>query len=98
MTVPKLLELYKESFGKKEMPANEVITALRMLGYSESIATNLVSEWAALDNTNATEAKKSKKQRIRQRASLEKYVLRTRLGKKYYVEYIRRHKDYLKIN
>ena len=79
----KLYELYKESFNRKEMNVQEVIAALRILGFSNTIASRRVNEWAAEPNSYAPETEKAKKRRFQQRNSLEKYILRMRLGKKY---------------
>jgi hypothetical protein len=81
----KLLNLYKELFARNEMSDNETVIALRMIGFSESIATNRVREWAVLINTIEPETERAKKQRAKQRASLESYVLQMMLGKKYYL-------------
>ena len=63
--------------------------ALRMIGFSESMALSRVHEWAAQGSTNETETSKSKNQRLKQRVSLEKYLLRMSLGKKNYDEYVK---------
>ena len=63
--------------------------ALRMIGFSESMALSRVCEWAAQGSTNETETSKSKNQRLKRRASLEKYLLRMSLGKKNYDEYVK---------
>jgi hypothetical protein len=81
----KLLALFKESFIRKEMDAIEAVKALRTIGFGETIAANRVNEWAALNSTVSPETNRAKNQRLKQQASLEKYVLRMRLGKKYYL-------------
>jgi hypothetical protein len=81
----KLLNLYKESFTRKEITVNEAVKALRMIGFSEMIAANRAREWAALIGSVVPETDKTRKQRLKQQASLEKYVLQMRLGKKYYI-------------
>jgi len=85
----KLIELYKKCIIKKEMKANEAVMALRLIGFSESMASSRVCEWAAQSNTNITETSKTANQRLKQRVSLEKYMLRMGLGKKYYDKYVK---------
>ena len=82
----KLLGFYQVSFTKGEMGVNEAVIALRMIGFSETIAPTRVREWAALSTTNEPETDRAKKQRLKQMASLEKYVLKMKLGKKYYLQ------------
>ena len=84
----KLLNLYRESFARKEMNLIETVTALRMMGFSEAIAINRVNEWETQFDTHVFEIGKAKKASLKQQISLEKYVLRMRLGKKYYDEYM----------
>ena len=81
----KLLNLYQELFTRKEMNDTEAIIALRMIGFSECIAANRVREWAVLNNAVKPETERARKQRLKERASLEKYVLQMLLGKKYYL-------------
>ena len=81
----KLLGLYKVSLIQGEMSANEAVIALKMIGFSETIAQTRVREWAALSADSGIETDKERKQRLKQIASLEKYVLQSRLGKKYYL-------------
>ncbi|MCL2791897.1 MAG: hypothetical protein FWD87_02290 [Spirochaetaceae bacterium] len=81
----KLLNLYQELYVRKEMDDSETVVALRMIGFSETIAANRVKEWAALITTIAPYTDKVKKQKLKERASLEKYVLQMQLGKKYYL-------------
>jgi len=83
-----LLKLYQEAFIRKEMNVNEAINALRMIGYSEIIAANKLKEWEEYNKNVIQETGKNKKQRQKIQASLEKYVLQTRLGKKYYIRFI----------
>lgn len=90
----KLLKLYQESFARKERSVKETVTALRILGFSESIAATRVSEWAVKIDSNEPETSKAKKLRLKQQASLEKYILRMRLGKKYLDEYMRLRSKY----
>jgi len=90
----KLIELYKECIIKKEMKANEAVMALRLIGFSESMASNRVCEWASQSNTNITETSKTATQRLKQLVSLEKYMLRMGLGKKYYDKYVNLQKKY----
>ena len=81
----KLLGFYRVSFAKGEMSVNEAVIALRMIGFSKTIAPTRVREWAALSTTNEPETDRAKKQRIKHMASLEKYILQMKLGKKYYL-------------
>ena len=81
----RLLKLYQESFVRNEMDIDDTATALRMIGFSKTCAANRVSEWAMLIGTDVSETAKAKKQRQKQQASLERYVLQMRLGKKYYL-------------
>jgi Holliday junction resolvasome RuvABC DNA-binding subunit len=90
----KLIDLYKECIIKKEMKDSEAVMALRLIGFSESMASSRVREWAGQDKKYEVESCKSRKQRLKQRASLEKYMLRMWLGKKYYDEYIKLHEKY----
>jgi len=80
----RLIELYKESFSRKEMTANDTVMALRMIGFSESMASSRVCEWAALSGNNESETEKAKKIRRKQQDSLEKYVFHIILDKKCY--------------
>ena len=41
-----------------------------------------MNEWKARLGTNILETEKEKKRRLKEQASLEKYILRVRLGKK----------------
>ena len=90
----KLIELYKKCLIKKEMKVSEAVMSLRLIGFSESMASIRVHEWAADGNIIETETSKTKSQRLKQRNSLEKYMLRMGLGKKYYDEYIKLQKKY----
>jgi len=90
----KLIELYKECIIKKEMNVNEAIISLRLIGFSKAMAASRVHEWAAQSNTDNTETSKTAKQKLKQRAALEKYMLRMSLGKKYYDEYVKLQKKY----
>jgi len=85
----KLIELYKECIIKKEMKASEAVMALRLIGFSESMASSRVREWTARGNTDEIETSKTSNQRLKQIISLEKYMLRMGLGKKYYDKYVK---------
>lgn len=65
------------------MTVNEAVTVLRILGFSETMVAKRANEWVVQSSIYVTETDKSKKQRLKQQASLEKYMLRMRLGKKY---------------
>jgi len=90
----KLIELYKECIIKKEMNVNEAIISLRLIGFSKAMAASRVREWAAQSNTDNTETSKTAKQKFKQRAALEKYMLRMGLGKNY-DKYVKLQKKYL---
>jgi regulator of replication initiation timing len=90
----KLLKLYQESFARKEMNVKETVMALRMIGFSEEIAAKRVNEWAAQANIVVLDTERAKKARLKQRISLENYVLRMRLGKKYYEEFTKLRSKY----
>ena len=75
-----LLQLYQEALARKEMTVNDAVIALRMLGFSESIAAYRANEWAM--QTCADDGKSSIRRNKRQ-VSLEMYMHRTRFGKKY---------------
>ena len=81
----KLINLYQESFARKEMNVKEAVTALRMIGFSETVAAKRVSGWSVQINEQAPETDKEKKRRLKERDSLEKYMLRMILGKKFYL-------------
>ena len=83
----KLLYLYQESFIRKDMDAKETVMALKMIGFSDGMAAIRVNEWATLTNTFEPETEKAKKNRLKQRTSLEKYILQTSLGTKYYLRF-----------
>jgi len=85
----KLIELYKECIIKKEMKASEVVMALRLIGFSESMASSQVREWAARSNTDEIETSRTSNKRLKQIISLEKYMLRMGFGKKYYDKYVK---------
>ena len=84
----KLFKLYQESFDRNELDVKEAITTLKMIGFSESIAATRVAEWKGQHNTREQETDREKKQRLKEQASLEKYILRMRLGKDKYEEYM----------
>ena len=81
----KIIKLYQEAFGRNEMTAKEAVVALRMIGFSETMAAGRVNEWAAQSSEQVPETDKEKKHRQKEIISLEKYMLRTKLGKKYYL-------------
>jgi hypothetical protein len=81
----RLFNLYQESFTRKEMNANAAVIALRMIGFSTTIAANRVRDWEEHIDTVLPETDKARKQRLKLQASLEKYVLQMRLGRKYYL-------------
>jgi len=79
----KLLKLFRESFEREEMNADETISALKTLGFSKTVAAIRVNEWKTQLGSKLLEAEKDRKRRLKDQASLEKYLLRNRLGKKY---------------
>ena len=81
----KLITLYQESIGRKEMTVKEAVAALKMVGFSETMAARLVNEWSVQASAQAPETERDKKRRLKEKASLEKYMLRTILGKKFYL-------------
>jgi len=81
----KIIKLYQEAFGRNEMTAKEAVVALRMIGFSETMAARHVNEWAAQFGEQVPETEKEKKRRLKEKASLEKYLLRMKLGNKYYL-------------
>ena len=81
----KLLNLYQELYHRKEMNDSETIAALRMIGFSETIAANRVREWAENFLDIKLDTERAKKLRLKERASLERYVLQMQLGKKYFL-------------
>ena len=89
----KLYQLYHESFGRKEINTMEAIAALRVLGFSDSIAIRRVNEWEGQSISYASETGKAKNRRLKQQASLERYVLYMRLGKKYYIHLKSEYRD-----
>lgn len=84
----RLIQLNQELFVQKEIRAKEAVTALRMIGFSETMAAKRFREWSVKLNDLEPEAGKIKKQMLKEQASLEKYILRARLGKQKYREYI----------
>ena len=78
----KLFQLYKESFSREEMNSVEAASALRVIGFSNTIATRRVKEWAEKGNNYEPETGKAKNRRLKQQASLERYVLFMRYGRK----------------
>jgi len=89
-----LIKLYKESFLRKEMDVNEAITSLRVIGFSEKMSANKVREWAILPDDKSPETERVKRQKLKQQVSLEKYMSRMRLDKKFYKEYMELRKRY----
>ena len=83
----RLFKLYQESFDRKEINVIEAVRALRIIGFGKAMAASRVNEWTANTGSIVPETEKVKKKRQRQQASLEKYILRIRLGKKYYDKY-----------
>ena len=88
-----LLQLYQEALAKKEMTVNEAVIALRMLGFSESIATYRANEWGI---QICPDESKSMVRRNKRQASLENFMHRMRLGKKYKEESKRLRSKYVK--
>ena len=89
----KLYELIRESFGRKETDVAETITVLKVLGFGNSMAGRRVNEWAMQHINYASETAAAKNRRLKQRDSLEKYVLCMRLGRKYYMHLKSKFKD-----
>ena len=81
----KIIKLYQEAFGRNEMTVKEAVTALKMIGFSESMASRHVNEWSEKFSNLVPETEKEKKRRLRETGSLEKYLLRMKLGNKYYL-------------
>jgi len=84
----KMLKLIQEAFIREEMNVKETVAALRMIGFSQIVATNRVNEWKAHGKTYEQETEKEKKRRQKEQISLEMYLLRTRIGQKKYKEYM----------
>jgi len=78
----RLLKLYRESFERKEINAKETVTALMMIGFSETIAVNRTNEWDVQPGTQLPETEKDIKRRLKEISSLKNYLIRMRLGKK----------------
>ena len=81
----KLIKLYHEQFCRNELNEGEAVIALRMIGFSETIAAVRVREWAENTPNINPDTERAKKQRFKERSSLERYVLQMLLGKKYYL-------------
>jgi len=94
----RLFNLYRESFERAEMDIKETISALKILGFSETVASIRVNEWKAQHGSREVETEKTKKRRLKEQASLEKYILRNRLGKKYMEFRSKYYKDELSKN
>jgi len=78
----KLLKVIQESFKREEMTVIETISSLRKMGFSESVAISRVNEWKIQRGNLEPETEKDKKRRLKEKASLENYVNRMRLGKR----------------
>jgi len=76
----RLFKLIRESFEREEKDSKETISALRTLGFSETVAGIRVNEWKAQLGNNLPETEKKRKRRLKEQASLEKYF--KKLGKK----------------
>ena len=85
----KLIKLYQDSFVRKDLAVKDTITGLRLVGFSETMAARRVSEWSIQINNQVSETEKNKKRRIKEQATLEKYIFRMKLGKKKYEEYLK---------
>jgi hypothetical protein len=83
----KLLKLYQEAIVRKEINIEEGVAALKTMGYSNTIAPMRIRDWLSQPVNIEQETGKTKKHRGSQIASLEKYMLRMRLGKKKYDEF-----------
>ena len=81
----RLLDIYQDLFITKEMNEKDTVKSLKMLGFSETIAVNKIQKWAALNNAVVPVIDREKKQMLKEKASLEKYVFQMSLGKKYYI-------------
>ena len=84
----KLLKLIQESFDREEMTVKEAVTALRLIGFSETVAANRVNDWKLQFNGLVPETEREKRRRLKEQASLEKHLLRERFGKNKYKEYM----------
>ena len=81
----KLFKLYQEAFTRKEMNVADAVRALEMIGFGKTIAENRVNEWASEPDICIPETNKVKKNRLKQQVSLEKYMIRMKLGGKFYL-------------
>jgi len=81
----RLLDIYQDLFITKEMDEKDTAKSLKMIGFSETIAVNKIQKWAATNNDVVTVNDKERKQMLKERSSLEKYVLQMSLGKKNYI-------------
>jgi len=81
----RLLNIYQDLFVTKEMDEKDTAKCLKMLGFSDSIIVNKIQKWAILNNKAAPVTDREKKQMLKERVSLEMYVLQMSLGKKNYI-------------
>ena len=89
----KLLKLNQESFKRNEINYKEAVTALKLHGFSDTVAAIRVNEWKAQLGDSITETEKEKKRRLKEQASLEMYLLRIRIGNKKYMELRSKYKN-----
>ena len=81
----RLLDLYKDLIVGKKINENEAVKSLKMIGFSETIAASRVREWALITDADPI-TDRFEKQMLKERTSLEKYVLQMSLGKKNYIQ------------
>ena len=78
----RLFDIYQDLFVTKEMDEKNTVKSLKMIGFSETVAVNKIQKWMALNNAVVPVADREKKQILKEKVSLEKYVLQMSLGKK----------------
>ena len=83
----RLLVIYQKLFTGKEMDEKDTVKSLKMIGFSEIIAVNKIRNWAEDENVSVLTGKEINKM-LKERTSLEKYVLQMSLGRKNYIRFM----------
>ncbi|MDR0443711.1 MAG: hypothetical protein LBH44_09915 [Treponema sp.] len=78
----RLIQLYREAFGRQELNSKETVTALRQVGFSEIMAVSKASGWAEENRSYAPEAATIAKKRKKEQQALEAWYLKKRFAKK----------------
>jgi hypothetical protein len=74
----KMFELYKVAFLREELSYSEAVLALKMIGFSKTVAPQRLNKWKAEDRPMLPESESAKKKRRKEQNSLEARLFRRR--------------------